>query len=114
MLIRPSASSPSAAPPMDLRFLLTILYAISAAPESTGSLASLNSQPMPVISYSAVSASMPITTSSPLDLITWIVSIASSNVMPAFFSAAYLGSAMSSNLFRGEKKTRRKKKHVQR
>jgi len=24
--------------------------------------------------------------------------------MPAFFSAAYLGSAMSSNLFRGEKK----------
>jgi hypothetical protein len=59
---------------------------------------------MPVMSYRAVSASMPMSTSSSLALITWIVSIASSNVMPAFFSAAYLGSAMSSNLvffFRG-------------
>mmetsp|Transcript_44220 Transcript_44220/g.70981 ORF Transcript_44220/g.70981 Transcript_44220/m.70981 type:complete len:218 (+) Transcript_44220:2358-3011(+) len=50
MLIRPSAKNPSAAPPMFWRFLVTILYAISAALLSTGSLANLNSHPIPVIS----------------------------------------------------------------
>ena len=100
MLIRPSASNPSAALLIPVRFLLTILYAISAAPDNTGSFASLNNHPMPVISYSAVRASMPVTTAESSRLITWIVSMAASNVIPSFRSGEYFGSAMSSNLSR--------------
>ena len=85
MLIRPSASKPSAAEPMDCRFFDTILYATFAAVESTGSFASLNSHPMPVMSYSEVSASMPVRIELSLLLMTCIVAIASSKVMPSFF-----------------------------
>ena len=116
MLIRPSASNPSAALLIPVRFLLTILYAISAAPDNTGSFASLNNHPMPVISYSAVRASIPVTTAESSRLITWIVSMAASNVIPSFRSGEYFGSAMSSNLSRRRRieMTREEGEHARR
>jgi hypothetical protein len=59
----------------------------------------LNSQPIPVMSYREVSASIPTRIlPSLVESITWIVAIASSNVMPSFLSGENAGSAMSSNL----------------
>lgn len=40
---------------------------------------------------------MPVIVVASLDLMTWMVAIASSNVIPSFLSGEYFGSAMSSN-----------------
>tara|TARA_B100000768_G_scaffold166882_1_gene170572 strand:- start:361 stop:552 length:192 start_codon:yes stop_codon:yes gene_type:complete len=45
---------------------------------------------------------MPVIVVASLDLMTWMVAIASSNVIPSFLSGEYFGSAMSSNLFHGK------------